>query len=104
MVAAEDTGQREIHSVLENLADLGVCASGFGGRPSGRKTRSGAVRPARLQESFPHGFETLARKTQDEALRRSAIRELESLLKDDSKEIRTEAAASLKKISRSEEV
>ena len=65
-----------------------------------KKLTKTARPPAR--ELVPHGFETLARKTQDESLRRLAIHELESLLKDDSEAIRSEAAASLKNVSRSE--
>jgi len=65
-----------------------------------KKLSKTARPPAR--ELVPRGFETLARKTQDEELRRLAIHELESLLKDDSEEIRSEAAASLKKVSRNE--
>src|SRR5262249_36016465 len=49
----------------------------------------------RARELVPYGFETLARATSDQALRDSAIRELEILLKDNSEAVRSEAALSL---------
>jgi len=54
--------------------------------------------PAR--ELVPCGFETLAKATNDQTLRDSAIRELRTLLKDDSGAVRKEAALSLSKIER----
>ncbi len=54
----------------------------------------------RARELVPYGFETLARATYEQALRDSAIRELEILLKDDSEAVRSEAALSLSKIER----
>jgi HEAT repeat protein len=52
--------------------------------------------PAR--ELVPCGFEMLAKTTCDQTLRDSAIRELRTLLKDDSEPVRIEAALSLSKI------
>ena len=63
-----------------------------------RKLSKTASMPAR--ELTPHAFETLARATQNEALRGLAVRELELLLEDDSGAVRREAATSLAKVAR----
>jgi len=55
-----------------------------------------AALPAR--ELVPRGFELLAKTANNQTLRDSAIRELRTLLKDDSEAVRSEAALSLNKI------
>lgn len=57
-----------------------------------------AAMPAR--ELVPHGLDTLARATQDDALRDGAIKELQRLLNDNSDAVREEAAISLSRIDR----
>ena len=54
--------------------------------------------PARA--AIPHGLETLAKTTDREALRESAIKRLRELEKSDSEEVRQEAAISLNKLGR----
>jgi hypothetical protein len=54
--------------------------------------------PARA--AIPHALETLARTTQHESLRGSAIQQLYGLQKSDSEEVRQEALISLKKLGR----
>ena len=54
--------------------------------------------PAR--ELVPLGLEKLARTTDDQALRQSAVRELNALLEDDLEAVRYEAALSLDRIER----
>lgn len=56
---------------------------------------------ARARELVPLGFENLARSTDDQALRESAISELKVLLQDASEPVRYEAALSLDRIERS---
>lgn len=64
---------------------------------SALKTLSRISKPP-ARELVPCGFETLAKATNDQTLRDSAIRELRTLLLDDSEAVRREAALALNKI------
>ncbi len=80
-VTSELLGERYADDdALATLADLG------------KKARL----PARA--AVPHGLETLAKTTPDEALRRLAIDRLQELQKSQSEEVRKEALISLKKL------
>jgi hypothetical protein len=82
-VTSEILGERYAdENTLSILADLGKTAAG----------------PARA--AIPHGLESLAKTTRNEALRNLAIEQLKELQHNDSEEVRREALTSLDKLAR----